>query len=91
MFLGALYETTGNHESGFYFAGALLLISGMLVFFLIIIKHLSRGEGIGEGEEANNSNVTNNLLKSTLIIQSMIVMPPTRCLRQNSKTAMTRF
>ena len=87
--LGALYETTGNHESGFYFAGALLLTSGMLVFPLIIVKHLSSQEG--DLEEANNSNVTNNLLKSTLIIQSMIVLSPSRCQRQNSKTATTRF
>ena len=89
MLVGALYETTGDHESGFYLAGALLLISGMSVFFLIIVKHLSIKEG--EREEANNSNVTNNVLQSTLIIQSMIVLPPSHCRRQNSNTAMTRF
>ena len=87
--LGALYETTGNHESGFYFAGALLLISGMLVFFLITVKHLSREEA--EGEEHNNSDVTNKLVQSTLILQSMIVLPPSHCQRQNSKTATTKF
>ena len=41
VLLGALYEATGNHEAGYYFAGAVLLSSAMLVF-LIIVKHQSK-------------------------------------------------
>ena len=37
--LGALYEVSGTHKNGFYFAGAMLLISGLLVFFLFGVKH----------------------------------------------------
>ena len=42
--LGALYEATGHHETGFYFAGAMLLMSGELIFFLNGVKHLREKE-----------------------------------------------
>ena len=41
VLLGALHESTGNHEAGFYSAGAMILISGILVLFINGIRHLS--------------------------------------------------
>ena len=31
---GALYDAIGNYESGFYFAGAMIFISGVMLFIL---------------------------------------------------------
>ena len=41
VLLGAFHEATGNHEAGFYSAGAMILISGILVLFINGIRHLS--------------------------------------------------
>ena len=83
--LGAFHEATGNYEIGFYLAGAMVFTSGMLVFFL---RHC----GIKEKVTPNTyTESTNKMLYSTLIIQSMILVPPSRCQRKNSITAMTRF
>ena len=44
VLLGAFHESTGNHEAGFYLAGAMILISGILVLFINGIRHLSEKE-----------------------------------------------
>ena len=31
---GALYDAIGNYESGFYFAGTMIFISGVMLFVL---------------------------------------------------------
>ena len=36
---GAFYDTTGNHYVGFFFAGTLVLISGLLFVILSWVKH----------------------------------------------------
>lgn len=33
-FSGALYDAIGNYESGFYFAGTMIFISGVMLFVL---------------------------------------------------------
>jgi len=36
--LGALYDSIGNYESGFYFAGSMIFFSGIILFLLPWIK-----------------------------------------------------
>ena len=36
---GALYESTGNHDAGFYMAGTVFLISGLMLMSLAWVKH----------------------------------------------------
>ena len=36
---GALYETTGNHDAGFYVAGTVFLISGLMLMSATWVKH----------------------------------------------------
>ena len=86
---GALHEATGNHNTGFYFAGASVLIAGMLLFLLKGATHQ------GEIEKEESQDDYSKMLQSTFNIQSTILMqlasPTSRCERQNSITAMTKF
>ena len=105
-FLGALYEATGTHEAGFFFAGAMVLISGMLVLFLNGAKHLQEKEERVPQDNYSTSTIF-HLLQSTVNLQSTIALqipqtpkiphfahlglPPSHCQRQNPKTESTRF
>ena len=69
---GAFYEGTGNHDIGFYFAGAMVFISGVLVLLLTRLKH--QKEEREEKMQDTYAESTNKMLHSTLKLQSIIVL-----------------
>ena len=94
LFIGAICDATEDHDTGFYFAGAVILLSALLVFSLCVTKHLNEKE---EGMTQNENYSTNvqDMLQSTCNLQTTIVvqlgLPPSRCHRQNSRTVNTRL
>ena len=77
---------------GFYFAGAMILTSSVLVFFLKGVKQQSEiEERVVQDTYAESFK---KMLNAAFLLQSAIVLQlglPSRFQRQNSKTAMTRF
>ena len=35
---GALYDTMGNYDAGFYFAGVMIFLSGAMLFFIPMLQ-----------------------------------------------------
>jgi len=42
--IGILYDYMGNYDSGFYFAGAMIFISGAMLFFIPVIQKRQRNK-----------------------------------------------
>ena len=38
FFSGALYDTLGNYDAGFYFAGTMIFISGAMLFAIPVLQ-----------------------------------------------------
>ena len=64
---GALYDAIGNYDSGFYFSGAMIFISGIMLFALPWMERNRRrkrsakkchdGNDVGDDNECQNAAV----------------------------------
>ena len=53
LILGALYDAIGNYDSGFYFAGLMIFISGVMLFALPAMQK-KRAKKASRASNANN-------------------------------------
>ena len=94
LLIGAIRDATGDHDSGFYFSGSVMLLSALMVFSLCVAKHLNEKEERMTQNENYSTNVQ-DMLQSTCNLQTTIVvqlgLPPSHCHRQNSGTVNTRL
>ena len=93
--IGAFFDATGDYDAGFYFAGAMMFVSGIMLFLLPMIKqveHVPKEEG-----PCSQSSI--KFLEAALTIRSAVawqlgVPPPSympKLQRLNSETAVTNF
>ena len=71
--IGAFHEATGSHEIGFYFAGTMVIISSVLIFFLSRVKNKRKREEGGKihicDEYCKKMQHLTFVLKSSTIMQ----------------------
>ena len=57
---GALYDAIGNYDSGFYFSGAMIFISGIMLFALPWMERNRRRKRSAKRSQDGNNDVGDN-------------------------------
>ena len=61
--LGAIFDATGTHDGGFYFAGVAILTSSLLVFFLNVMKQYIEKDDEGVTYHNYSTEVENTCIQ----------------------------
>ena len=95
--IGAFFDATGDYDAGFYFAGAMMFVSGIMLFLLPMIKQV---EHVPK-EEGPYSQSSIKFLEAALTIRSAVAwqlgVPPLSYTykptlhRQNFDTDVSKF